>query len=224
MARSTYLQKRWPDTPVFQDIAQNWCADHSRRLLDLVWRGYDLLRENDLAKVPHSAEDEAREESINFLLALRIDQCKCGDEPFSVSHQPPEQARRKKGRGRSPQPDIAFVPYEYPRSLWPMEGKVLKQESDLDAYLAEIRDNFLTGRYATFSREGAMLGYLLEGEPDRTLGNIGVRLRTSLRSHPDFQERPHRVSVHQRIPYPGTQRQNTFCCHHLILLVGTSRA
>jgi hypothetical protein len=90
MTRKTYLERRWPDTPVFQRIATLWCADQSRRLLDLVWRAYDLLIANDLKTVAFDANDEAREESLNYLLSLRIDQCK-GDPTFYVVHQPPEQ-------------------------------------------------------------------------------------------------------------------------------------
>jgi len=219
MTRQTYLERRWPNTPVFQDIAEQWCADLSRLLLDLIWRGYDLLVTNDLQNVPFSLNNEAKEESLNFLLAVRIDQCKTGDEPFYVSHQPPEQTRRKRGRGKSPQPDIGFVLYEYPRSVWPMEGKMLSDDQDVAAYLAEIETNLLSGRYATFSREGAMLGYLLAGDPQRTLEGIGNNLGTTLRDHPRFTDRPHKLSEHLRARVPHINSPNDFVCHHLILRI-----
>lgn len=216
MTRRTYLERRWPDTPMFQDIASVWCADQSRRLLGLIWRGYDLLFAIDLQKVAFDAADEAREESLNYLLALRIDQCK-GNLPFFVVHQPPEQTKRKRGKGRSPQPDIGFALYEHPRTVWPMEGKVLMHDQDVSAYLAEIETNFVKARYATFSSEGAMLGYLVNGTPERALSRIGDDLGIELRNHPRFGKRPHKLSDHTRTGLPHLNSHANFVCHHLIL-------
>ena len=115
MTPSTYLERRWPDSPVFQDIARHWCEDQSRLLLELVWRGYDRLLTQDLSVTAFSDTDEAKEESLNFLLCLQINHCMTGDEPCCAIHQPPEQTKRKRGRGRSPQPDIGFTLYDYPR-------------------------------------------------------------------------------------------------------------
>lgn len=216
MTRKTYLERRWPDTPVFQTIAVVWCADQSRRLLDLVWRAYDLLIANDLQKVAFDANDEAREESLNFLLSLRIDQCK-GNAPFCVAHQPLEQTKRKRGKGRSPQPDIGFALYEHPRSVWPMEGKVLMHDRDVSPYVAEIDRNFIKGRYATFSDEGAMLGYLVTGNVETALSHISVALGCTLRKHAHFGQRPHRLSGHTRANLPHANSPASFVCHHLIL-------
>lgn len=216
MTRQTYLERRWPDTPAFQNVAAKWCANQSRRLLDIVWRGYDLLFENDLSQVAFAAADEAREESLNYLLALRIDQCK-GNAPFYVTHQPPEQTKRKGGRGRSPQPDLGFALYEHPRSVWPMEGKVLMHDRDVSAYLAEIETNFIKARYATFSSEGAMLGYLVTGDAEIALSHINENLGTGLRNHPHFSRRPHRLSDHTRTNLPHPNSPADFICHHLIL-------
>jgi hypothetical protein len=167
MTPSTYLERRWPDSPVFQDIARHWCEDQSRLLLELVWRGYDRLLTQDLSVTAFSDTDEAKEESLNFLLCLQINHCMTGDEPCCAIHQPPEQTKRKRGRGRSPQPDIGFTLYDYPRAVWPMEGKILRHDHDVKPYIAEVECNFITRRYATFSSEGAMLGYLLQGEEPR---------------------------------------------------------
>lgn len=216
MTRQTYLKRRWPDTPVFQNIAAQWCADQSFRLLDIVWRGYDLLFAHDLHEVAFAAADEAREESLNYLLALRIDQCK-GNAPFYVAHQPPEQTKRKRGRGRSPQPDIGFALYEHPRTVWPMEGKVLMHDRDVSAYLAEIETNFVKARYATFSSEGAMLGYLVTGDAETVLSHINKNLGTALRAHPHFSMRPHKLSDHARANLPHPNSPADFVCHHLIL-------
>ena len=219
MTPSTYLERRWPDSPPFQEMASRWCQDQSRLLLDLVWQGFDLLLAQDLNVVRFSDSDEAKEESLNSLLALRIQQCKSGDEPFAVQHQPPEQTKRKRRRGRSPQPDIGFVLYDYPRAAWPLEAKVLARDEAVGPYVAEINDNFITCRYATFSSEGAMLGYLLHGEPEKTFAAIAASLAQALMPHRHFPDRDQRVTYHQRrqIPHPNSPRE--FTCHHLLLRI-----
>ncbi|NLE39765.1 MAG: hypothetical protein GX621_17235 [Pirellulaceae bacterium] len=219
MTRTTYLQRRWPDSPRFQEIAGRWCQDQSRLLLDLVWRGYDRLWSEDLSTVPFSDDHEAKEESLNHLLAVRIDQCKNGDEPFCVQHQPPEQTKRKPGRGKSPQPDIGFVLYDHPNTVWPLEGKVLLHEKDVEPYLNEIKSNFVTARYATFSSEGAMLGYLLRWNPNETFDSIEAGLAQTLRQHPHFNNRPHRISNHRRDDPPHGNSPTEFTCHHLLLRI-----
>ncbi len=222
MTRLTYLERRWPDSPPFQQVAQRWCKDQSRLILDLVWRGYDQLLSQDLNKVPFSAADEVKEESLNSLLALRIDQCKSGDEPFHVHPQPPEQTKRKRGKGKSPQPDIGFMLYDYPRTIWPLEGKVLPNEKNVAPYLREINDNFLTARYATFSSEGAMLGYLLRGDPAQTFTAISAGLHKAVIQHPCFPNRPHKISTHQRGEAPHRNSPSEFTCHHLLLRIPTA--
>ncbi len=222
MMRLTYLERRWPDSPLFQEVATRWCLDQSRLLLDLAWQGYDRMLSQDLSVVPFSMTGEVKEESLNDLLALRIDQCKSGDEPFYVQHQPPEQTKRKRGRGRSPQPDIGFTLYDYPRTVWPLEGKVLAHDADVDPYMNEIKNNFVTCRYATFSSEGAMLGYLLRGSPERTFAAIADQLQQALMKHPHFLDRPHRISNHHREEVPHPNSPVEFMCHHLLLHIPTA--
>jgi len=222
MTRPTYLERRWPDSPTFQQVADRWCQDQSRLLLSLVWQGYDLLLSRYFNIVPFSGDDEAREESLNYLLTVRIQQCQSGYEPFRVVHQPPEQTRRKRGKGRSPQPDIGFALYDYPRTVWPLEGKILAHERATGPYLKEIKNNFLTGRYATFSSEGAMLGYLLRGDPEQTFLVIAAELRQTPRPHPHFVNRPHRISNHRRDDVPHRNSPREFTCHHLLLRIPTT--
>ena len=98
MTPPTYLERRWPNSPAFQAIAQRWCQDQSRLFLELVWGGYDRLLDQDFRVTPFSDTDEEKEQSLSILLALRIGQWMSGDEPFSLIHEPPEQTKRKSGR------------------------------------------------------------------------------------------------------------------------------
>ncbi len=216
--RRTYQQRRWPNTPLFQSVAKKWCKNQSSQLLGMVWHAIDAMCETDLEKVPMSDSDEAKEESLNLMLSVRIDKLKSGDEPFAVVHQPPEQNKRKTKNARSPAPDIGFVWHENPNCVWPIEGKILKSAEDLGEYEKEITDNFLSGRYATFSTEGAMLGYLLSGDSEQTLKNVAKKIRKRLRTHPEFENRNHKISKHIRSGVDDRKKE-TFFCHHMAVAV-----
>ena len=216
---TTYFERRWPDSPAFQAIAEGWCKDHSRMLLDLVWRSIDRLLAQDLNVVPLSESDEDKERSLNFLLYLRVSECLSGYEPFRIVHEPPEQTKRR-GRGaRPPQPDLGFVLNNYPRAVWPLEAKVLSNDRAVGPYLAEIQNNFITCRYATFSGEGAMVGYLLYGDPERTFAAIATALALPVVPHPHFPDRTQKMSRHQRteVSLPNSPRE--FICHHVVLRI-----
>ena len=68
--------------------------------------------------------------------------------------------------------------------------KFCADDEAVGPYVAEINDNFITCRYATFSSEGAMLGYLLHGEPERTFAAIATSLAQALIPHPHFPIAP----------------------------------
>lgn len=218
LMRQTYPQRFWPNTPLFQSVAGTWCDNQSKSLLDLVWRAIDNLNTDVYSKLHGSPMDEAKEETYNYLLVLEIDKLKSGDEPFGVVHQPPEQTQRKTKNAQSPTPDLGFVWYGNPRCVWPIEGKVLRADDDLSAYEGEVKKNFLTGRYATFSVEGAMVGYLLSGDANAAFKQLGRRLRKRLGSHPSFADRNHRITRHDRRGIADRVRE-VFVCHHLIVVV-----
>lgn len=219
MNRRGYQLRRWPETPLFEAIARRWCEDHSFLLMDLIWRACDRIRDNELKTMPVVATDEAKEESLNNLVCLRIQELKSGDAPFAVVHQPPEQFHRKTRNAQSPCPDVGFVWYANPNCVWPIEGKVLNSPTDVEAYAGEM-NNFLTGRYATFSREAALLAYLIEGRPDETLRNIAKRIRKRPYSHPKLPNRPHQITKHRRMEIAARKAED-FYCHHLVLFVGS---
>lgn len=200
-------------------IAWDWCKDQSRLLLEFVWNAFDRLCDREFGHTPISAEDEAKEETLNFLMGLHIRRSMSGDEPFDIFFEVPEQTKRKRGRGKSPQPDLAFILYEHPPTVWPIEAKVLKHGRDVGAYIKEIRDNFLTGRYATFSSEGAMLGYLFGGDPSVTFECLVAKTGYSLRHHPAFVQRNHKVSEHERTDLPHSNSPRSFSCHHLLFQI-----
>jgi hypothetical protein len=95
---------------------------------------------------------------------------------------------------------------------------MLNNDNDLDHYAKEIEDNFISGRYATYSAEGAMLGYLLSGDIGQVLKNVAQKIRKRLTPHPNFVDRAHRISKHERQGVDGRKKES-FYCHHLAIAV-----
>lgn len=196
----------------FTRLAGDWCRDQSGILLDFVWQAYDLMQMNN-----PFVDGRDLERSITQLLEPRIHQVMTGDEPFYVQHGSFERETMNPPPAQPPEYDIAFVLNADERIMWPMEAKVLKTEGTVSEYVADVREQFLTCRYAPFSGEGAMLGYLLTGKPDGVFRNISLKLPCKLADHPVFLIRPQKLSKHVRAvpsekPYPSK-----FLCHHLIL-------
>lgn len=80
-----------------------------------------------------------------------------------------------------------------------------------------VTGNYLTCRYAPFSREAAMLGYLLKGMPEIAFKNIALAVARDLSDHPDFSERNHKTSDHDRTVPTGKKYPVKFRCHYLLL-------
>ena len=215
--KPTYSERLWPDTPEFNSLLSKWNSSSSVVLLTFVWKGYDIFCQEVLSNVDCSQSDEDLERNITQLFEPRIRQAMTGDEPFYLQHSPYEQETRKKSPAQPPQYDIAFVWRSNPRIMWPLEAKVLKTETTMTEYVKEIKNNFLTCRYAPFSNEGGMLGYLLEGTPENVFKNICKKLKCKLRHHTEFKERHHKISKHQRQVPQSKNYSHLFCCHHMIL-------
>jgi hypothetical protein len=101
--------------------------------------------------------------------------------------------------------------------MWPLEAKVLETPSGVSDYVGDVRQQFLTCRYAPFCGEGAMMGYLLSGATDDAFKNIEQKVPCTLTTHPKFGTRAHRISRHDRTVPLGKSYPADFLCHHLML-------
>jgi hypothetical protein len=188
-------------------------------MLGFVWRGYDLLDREVLKDLNPEQPYEDLERSVTQYLEPRIRQFMTGFEPYYIQHGVYEQETRRPAPAQPPQYDLAFVWYRNERVTFPLEAKVLRTSGDVAAYLSDLRNDFLTCRYAPFSSEAAMLAYLLTGNPEETFEAISQKLPCIVQHHRSFNTRPHRFSDHQRdVPqgksYPGRLRM-----HHLVLKI-----
>jgi hypothetical protein len=209
----------------FVKLAKDWCKDASTLLLLLVWEGYDLFEKEELSKIDWNQNYDELERSITQNFVPMIRKRMTGWEPFDVEHGPYEFKTRMPPPAQSPQYDIAFVLIANKKIIWPLEAKVLHSDGKVSEYIKEIVENFLKCRYAPFSSEGGMLGYLMKGEAKNAFRNIQNKLNKQkasckLEDHPEFPDRDHKTSQHKRQVPPGEPYPADFCCHHLILRIG----
>ncbi|KGC74423.1 hypothetical protein DO71_2806 [Burkholderia pseudomallei] len=200
-----------PD-PAFIALACSWMRDPAQWLLGFVWAAYDEMRTN-----PPAIDTRDLERSITQLLEPRVRDAMTGDEPFYIQHGSFERETMAAPPAQPPAYDLAFVLRADERIMWPLEAKVLATPGALADYERDIREQYLTCRYAPFSASGAMLGYLLSGTPAQALSRIATKLGCSLDPVSEFPTRPHRISVHRRSVPAGKTYPMDFGCHHLVL-------
>ena len=205
------------EKPEFADLAREWPPTLTTRALKFVWLGYDLLQKDLLRPIDCRKVNKQIEKSLSQPLQLRINRVMTGDEPFDVQHEVPEFEMSYSDQAQPPSYDIAFILRANERIILPLEAKILRTEKAVSKYVNEINLNFLTCRYAPFSSEAGMLGYLLKGNSRQAFDNISQRTPCQLCDHPDFLEREHKTSGHRRTVPVGKPFPCDFLCHHLIL-------
>jgi len=194
-----------------------WNSDASEFLLRLIWEAYDSLIQDVLVQIDITKADGDLERSLTQLLEPRIGRLMTGDEPFYVQHGTYEHESRAVAPAQPPQYDIALVLNANPRIMWPAEAKVLRTSSSVAEYVTELKANYLTCRYAPFSREAAMLGYLVKGDQLEALRQLSNKIPCKMLRHPAFKDRPHRYSAHVRKVPKDKNFYRRFRCHHLIM-------
>ena len=215
--RRTILEACFPDTQDFAALAGAWPSDLIDQMLGFVWGAYDLLAKEVLAKIDCRNADKDLERSITMTLELRIRDLMSGYESFVVQHGRYEQETMLDPPAQPPQYDIAFVYRDNERVMWPLEAKVLRTDRTVAAYVADVKEQFLTCRYAPFVDSGAMLGYLLSGVPDNAFRSVAASLGCELQDYAAFGSRNHKASDHLRQVPDGKPYPIPFRCHHLMM-------
>lgn len=215
--RLTIGEARWPETPEFLSVASCWRQNASTIMLGFVWEGYKQLCTDVLYQIDVTLADEQLERSITQILTPKVRDCMTGYEPFDIEQGVYEYETRVSASAQPPLYDLAFVIKSNPRIMWPIEAKVLRTDRAVGPYVKEISENLLTWRYAPFSGEGAMLGYLLTGEPAKVFESIAIKTPCNLNDHPDFDSHAHKTSDHIRSVPAGKPYPINFRCHHLIM-------
>jgi hypothetical protein len=198
-------------SPSFASLAGDWCRDQSAILLGFIWSAYAQMQSD-----PPCIDTRDLERSITQLLEARVHRAMSGDEPFYIQHGPYERETMKPPPAQPPQYDLAFVLNADERAMWPLEAKVLENSKSVSNYAIDVREQFLTCRYAPFSAEGAMLGYLLSGTTAEAFRNIALKVPCELKGHFRFPSHAHRISFHRRTVPPEKSYPADFLCHHLV--------
>jgi hypothetical protein len=210
---TVFSASRTPADEAFIDLATRWIGDAEPDFVDHIWAGFERLKGSTAA-----FDGRDLERSITQLLEAAIDDVVPGEAPYYVQHGPYERETMLAPPAQPPAYDLAFVFRADPRVMWPAEAKVLTSAKALADYLADVREQYLTCRYAPFSASGAMLGYLLDGEANEALENIAQRLAISFtESAPINPDRPHRSTMHTRDVPAGKVYPTPFRCHHIVL-------
>jgi hypothetical protein len=203
--------KKLPD-PAFLALAAVWAGDQADILLGFVWAAFDRMRA-DMPKV----DGRDLERSLTQLLEPRVRKEMSGFEPYYIQHGSFERETMAAPPAQPPAYDLAFVLNAEERIMWPLEAKVLETAQRTAGYEDDVKNQFLTCRYAPFSSAGAMLGYLLSGSPSDALSRIEKGLGCTFQTNNSFPHRPHRTSDHRRQVPIGKAYPTDFRCHHLIL-------
>jgi hypothetical protein len=199
-------------------VVKHYAADGLKLMLHAVWKGYDCLVASFLPKVDIKNAEEEIERSITMVLERCIDTQLSGLEPFYVQHGPYENETRAPAPAQPPQYDIAFVLNSNRRVMWPMEAKVMHMPKDVALYVKAIIAEFLTGRYAPFSRSAAMIGYLLSGPAEDAIPRIEKKLGEKLHTYPQCNPPySHHISEHFRELRNPNHAGGPFQCHHMIM-------
>ena len=198
--------------PDFVVSACLWMQNPAQKFLGLIWLAYENMK-----AFPPYVDTRDLERSITQLLEPRVRDVMTGDEPFYIQHGPYERETMQAPPAQPPEYDLAFVFRADERIMWPLEAKVLENSKRVTEYIRDIQDEFLTCRYAPFSNSGAMLGYLLTGEPEDVFTNIAEKLDCELQKVPEPSEKYTRLSQHNRNVPNGKPYPAKFDCYHLIL-------
>jgi hypothetical protein len=198
--------------PAFIAGAVSWMRQFEDAFVGHVWAGYARMG-SQLAFV----NPQDLERSISQLLEGAIQDAMSGDEPYRIQHGPYERETMLPAPAQPPAYDLAFVFRSDPRIMWPLEAKILVTANSIADYVRDVRQEFLTCRYAPFSPSGAMLGYLLKGSATDALASISTQLQSAVIPMAAFAHLPCAVSSHARSVPVGKPYPTAFDCHHIIL-------
>ena len=223
---TTIFDHAFPNAPEWNAIADAWSQAVVEEMLTLVWEGFDQMKRRALNKVDftqplHQVErtlTDAHMSAITLLWKAN----RTGFESFLPKHEAWEPSSITSPSAMPPSYDIGFENVNDPRLRWPVEAKVLARPTDVNRYLGDLKQKYLSGTGAPFSTEGALLGYLVTGQASGTLVAIQSSLGEKLKSFPLFASRHHKTSQHPRsVQGIHSGDSHTFVCHHLIAPLAT---
>jgi hypothetical protein len=220
--RQSYSQQVFPMTVEFTSRLKK-LKDHGVKvMLGYVWSGFDSFKKEILDKnLPPTRNNADLERDLTEMLYPHIYRALPASTPYYLQHEKKEREQAVSGR-QPPEPDLSFVLYSNIRVTFAMDAKVLERDtvSAVVDYADTVRNRFVTCIYAPFSKEGAMIAFLLSGSVKTTFHSLGAAVGCTISPRAYIQNRNHRTSTHDRSAVACKYKK--FRCHHIIMAVGLS--
>jgi hypothetical protein len=220
--RQSYSQQVFPETPEFTACLTKLKGDGVKVMLGYVWAGFDGFKMEILDKNPPPTRDNLDlERDLTEILHSYILRVLPAHLPYYLQHEKKEREQATPGR-QPPEPDLSFVLFSNPRSTFPMDAKVLERDSvaGMTDYVDTVQNRFVGCVYAPFSREGAMIAFLLAGSVKTVFQSLGTAMGCKISRSPYIATRDHKTSSHVRSATACKYKQ--FRCHHLVMRVNPS--
>jgi hypothetical protein len=203
-----------PSVP--SDLAKRLGSQGIRALLTLLVSAYQDLHDRQWVKAD-SPEDRITEEWFVHILKRWRSDSACHLIPIPQKADP----QRAKLRGRPPTIDFCFRDEFFPESYFGAECKLLDQgcREHLTAYLDDREGigRFITGKYATNTGAGAMVGYVRRGDPHAIANDVASAMKR-MDGSPALKES--RTLPAADYVYESTHQRTTgispFLCYHLL--------
>jgi hypothetical protein len=218
--RQSYSQQVFPTTREFTAILKKLKGDGVKVMLGYVWAGFDGFKTEILGKNPPPTRDNADlERDLTEMLYPYINRALPASLPYYLQHEKKEREQATPGR-QPPEPDLSFILHSNIRVTFPMDAKVLERDTvaAMSDYADTVQNRFVTCVYAPFSKEGAMIAFLLAGSVKNVFQSLGTAMGCMISRSAYMSSRNHRTSSHDRSA--AVCKYKKFRCHHLVMPVG----
>jgi hypothetical protein len=220
--RQSYSQQVFPETAEFTACLKKLRGDGVKVILGYVWAGFDHFKTEVLDKNPPPTRDNADlERDLTEMLYPHILQALPASLPYYLQHEKKEREQAVPGR-QPPEPDLSFILFSNIRITFSMDSKVVERDgvANIADYVDTVRNRFVSCVYAPFSKEGAMLAFLLDGSVKTMFRSLGTAMGCSVSRAAYITARNHKTSKHNRTA--AACKHKKFRCHHLVMPMSSS--
>jgi hypothetical protein len=220
--RQSYSQQVFPLTTEFTGCLKKLKSDGVKVMLEFVWAGFDGFKAEILDKNPPPTRDNLDlERDLTEMLYPYINLALPASLPYFLQHERKEREQALPGR-QPPEPDLSFILYANIRVSFPMDAKVLERDTvaAMADYADTVQNRFVSCVYAPFSKEGAVIAFLLTGSVKTVFQSLGTAMGCTISRVAYISNRNHRTSSHDRSVVVCKYKK--FRCHHLLLPMSAS--
>jgi hypothetical protein len=215
--RPSYSQQVFPAAVEFTACLKQLQGDGVKVMLGYVWEGFDRFKAEVLDKNPPPSRDNPDlERDLTEMLYPHILKALPASPPYYLQHEKKERESAVPGR-QPPEPDLSFVLFSNIRVTFPMDSKVVERDgvANMSDYVDTVTNRFVSCVYGPFSKEGAVLAFLLAGSVRTLFRSLSQALGCAVSRTAYIKTRHHKTSWHER-PAPACKLKR-FRCHHLVM-------